>query len=109
MEIPSFSNKEFTPAAPLHIQRLKKALQLDVLLRQAEEVFGENSSPLRCCRAMTADCYSLQCIYTVLTTTLFYRGVLLRYSLKSAISVWMLVVVIFCTNCMLRLTHTMTF
>ena len=33
---------EFSPAPPLHIQRLNKALQLDVLLRQAEKVFTED-------------------------------------------------------------------
>ena len=34
--------QEFSAAAPLHIQRLNKALQLDVLLRQAEKVFTED-------------------------------------------------------------------
>jgi hypothetical protein len=41
MELSS-AGQEFTPAAPLHIQRLKKALQLDVLLREAEKVFTED-------------------------------------------------------------------
>ena len=34
--------QEFTPAAPLHVQRLNKALQLDVFLREAEKVFTED-------------------------------------------------------------------
>lgn len=33
---------EFTPAAPLHIQCLDKALRLDVLLREAEKVLTED-------------------------------------------------------------------
>ena len=41
MELSSVG-QEFSPAAPLHIQRLNKALQLDVLLRQAEKVFTED-------------------------------------------------------------------
>ncbi|XP_028398663.1 chromatin-remodeling ATPase INO80-like [Dendronephthya gigantea] len=43
MELSSMG-QEFTPAAPLHIQRLNKALQLDVLLREAGKVFTEDLS-----------------------------------------------------------------
>jgi hypothetical protein len=41
MELTSMG-QEFTPAAPLHVQRLNKALQLDVFLREAEKVFTED-------------------------------------------------------------------
>ena len=47
MELSSVG-QAFTPAAPLHIQRLNKALQLDVLLKEAEKVFTEDLSILRC-------------------------------------------------------------